>query len=67
MCGCRRRSAWLDSAGGGQDIVVAEGRAELIAGADRHQESPTGSCPSAGPTFVRYGSPGSRASQMKPR
>jgi PPOX class probable F420-dependent enzyme len=26
----------LDSAGGGQDIVVAEGRAEIIAGADRH-------------------------------
>jgi hypothetical protein len=26
----------LDSADGGQDIVLAEGRAELIAGADRH-------------------------------
>ncbi len=26
----------LDSADGGQDIVIAEGRAELIAGADRH-------------------------------
>ena len=26
----------LDSADGGQDIVMAEGRAELIAGADRH-------------------------------
>src|ERR1700689_3430258 len=26
----------LDSAGGGQDIVVAEGRVEIIAGADRH-------------------------------
>jgi len=26
----------LDSADGGQDIVLAEGRAELIAGPDRH-------------------------------
>ena len=26
----------LDSADGGQDIVLAEGRAELIAGAERH-------------------------------
>jgi hypothetical protein len=26
----------LDSADGGQDIVLAQGRAELIAGADRH-------------------------------
>ena len=26
----------LDSAAGGQDIVLAEGRAELIAGADQH-------------------------------
>jgi hypothetical protein len=26
----------LDSADGGQDIVLAEGRAELIAGADQH-------------------------------
>jgi hypothetical protein len=26
----------LDSADGGQDLVLAEGRAELIAGADRH-------------------------------
>jgi PPOX class probable F420-dependent enzyme len=26
----------LDSAGGGQDIVLAEGRAELITGADQH-------------------------------
>jgi hypothetical protein len=26
----------LDSAGGGQDIVLAEGRAELISGPDRH-------------------------------
>jgi hypothetical protein len=26
----------LDSADGGQDIVMAEGRAELIAGSDRH-------------------------------
>ena len=26
----------LDSADGGQDIVIAEGRAELIAEADRH-------------------------------
>jgi hypothetical protein len=26
----------LDSADGGQDIVLAEGRAELITGADRH-------------------------------
>jgi hypothetical protein len=26
----------LDSADGGQDIVLAEGQAEIIAGADRH-------------------------------
>ena len=37
MYGCRLRLSWaLDSADGGQDIVLAEGRAELIAGADRH-------------------------------
>jgi hypothetical protein len=29
-------SLTLDSADGGQDIVLAEGRAELIAGAERH-------------------------------
>jgi hypothetical protein len=29
----------LDSANGGQDIVLAEGRAELITGADRHLHS----------------------------
>ena len=28
----------LDSADGGQDIVLAEGRAELIAGAERHPD-----------------------------
>jgi PPOX class probable F420-dependent enzyme len=40
ICGCRPRLAWRwDSADGGQDIVLAEGRAELIAGTDRHPPS----------------------------